>query len=193
MYAYDRTDLKSRVESVDDTSPGWRRERVSFDAAYPNERVIAFVFLPRNAAPPYQTILFFPGGTAQRERTSENLELRRVDFLLRSGHAVVYPVYRGTYERHLDSPPRGPNGARDLRIQKVKDIRRSIDYIQTRSDLDHENLAFYGVSVGAGFGQIALAVESRFKTGILQGGGLHLSESDGTLPGEAQRSTSSRG
>jgi len=53
MYAYDRTELKSRIESVDDTSPWWRRERVSFDAAYPNERVIAFLFLPRNAARPY--------------------------------------------------------------------------------------------------------------------------------------------
>jgi len=57
FYAYDRSDLKSRIESVDDTSPWWRRERVSFNAAYANERVIAFVFLPRNAAQPYQTIL----------------------------------------------------------------------------------------------------------------------------------------
>jgi serine/threonine protein kinase len=186
MYAYDRTDLKSRVESVDDSSPGWRRERVSFDAAYPTERVIAFVFLPRNAAPPYQTILFSPGGTAQRERTSENLELRRVDFLLRSGHAVVYPVCRGMYERHLASAPTGPNETRDLRIQQVKDVGRTIDYIQTRSDLDQGNLAFYGVSVGAGLGLFNVAVDSRFKTGILQGGGLHIEESNGILPGEVQ-------
>src|SRR5439155_25637298 len=121
-----------------------------------------------------QTVLFFPGGTANRERISENLELRGLDFLLRSGHAVVYPVYRGMYERHLASAPTGPNERRDLRIQWVKDVGRSIDYIQTRSDLDHENLAFYGVSVWAGLWQIILAVESRFKTGILQGGGLDL-------------------
>ena len=186
MYAYDRTDLKSRVESVDDTSPWWRRERVSFDAAYPHERVIAFVFLPRSTSPPYQTILFFPGGSGLRERTSENLELRRLDFLLRSGRAVVYPVYRGMYERHLASAPTGPNETRDLRIQWVKDIRRSIDYMRTRSDLDHRNLAFYGASVGAGIGQIVLALDSRFKTGILQGTGIDLSESNRTLPGEAQ-------
>ena len=186
MYAYDRTDLKSRVESVDDTSPGWRRERVSFDAAYPNERVIAFVFLPKNAARPYRTILFSPGGTAQRERTSENLELRRLDFLLRSGHAVVYPVCRGMYERHLASAPTRPNETRDLRIQQVKDVGRTIDYIQTRSDLDRENLAFYGVSVGAGLGLLDLAVDAHFKTGILQGAGLHREESNGILPGEVQ-------
>ena len=49
--------------------------------------------------------------------------------------------------------------------------------------MDRENLAFYGVSVGAGFGPIVLAVDSRFKTGVLQGGGL---ESNRTLPGEVQ-------
>jgi len=186
MYAYDRTGLKSRIESVDDTSPWWRRERVSFDAAYANERVIAFLFLPRNAARPYQTILFIPGGTAMRERTSENLELRRVDFLLRTGHAVVYPICQGTYERNLASAPTGPHETRDLFIQRVKDVSRSVDYIQTRSDLDRESLAYYGISTGAGFGSIVLTVESRFKTAILQGGGLDLSESSRTLPGEVQ-------
>lgn len=182
MYEYDRSDLKSRIESVDDTTPWWRREKVSFDAAYPNERVIAFLFLPRNAAKPYQIILFFPGGTALRERTSENLELRRLDFLLRSGYAVVYPVYRGMYERHLDSAPKGPNEMRDLRIQWVKDARRTIDYLQTRSDLNCQKLAYYGVSTGAVFGPLILAIESRFETGILQSGGL----TNRILPGEVQ-------
>jgi hypothetical protein len=188
MYAYDRTDLKSRVESVDDSSPGWRRERVSFDAAYPTERVIAFVFLPRNAAPPYQTILFSPGGTAQRERTSENLELRRVDFLLRSGHAVVYPVCRGMYERHLASAPTGPNETRDLRIQQVKDVGRTIDYIQTRSDLDQGNLAFYGVSVGAGLGLFPASRRASCR------GAVSISRNrTGFCPARCSQSTSSRG
>jgi hypothetical protein len=186
MYTYDRTDLNSRVESVDDSSPGWQRERVSFAAAYPNERVVAFLFLPRNAARPYQTILFFPGGSGERERTSENLELRRLDFLLRSGFAVVYPVYRGMYERHLASPPTGPIEKRDLRIQWGKDVSRTIDYLLTRSDFDSPNLGFYGVSTGADFGSIMLAVDSRFKTGILQAAGLDFSESYRSLPGEIQ-------
>jgi hypothetical protein len=186
IYSYDRTDLKSRIEAVDDSSPWWRKERVSFDAAYANERVIAFLFLPRNASPPYQTILFMPGGTAQRERTSDNLELRRVDFLLRTGHAVIYPICRGMYERHLASPPTAPRETRDLIIQQVKDIGRSMDYIQTRSDLGHDKLAFYGVSTGVGFGPKVIAVDSRFTTGILQGGGLPDSESERALPGEVR-------
>ncbi|HYK90023.1 MAG TPA: protein kinase [Acidobacteriota bacterium] len=172
IYAYDRTDLESRLESSDNTSTWWRKERVSFNAAYGGERVVAFVFLPRNAVPPYQTIIFFPGGTAERERTSENLELRRLDFLLRSGRAVMYPIYKGTYERNSSAEPTGPNAYRDLKIQWAKDLSRSIDYIETRVDLDRQKLAYYGISGGAGFGPIPAAVEPRLKTSILQGGGI---------------------
>jgi serine/threonine protein kinase/cephalosporin-C deacetylase-like acetyl esterase len=174
IYAYDPRDLKSRVESVDEASPWWRVEKVSFDAAYGNERVIAFVFLPRNAVPPYQTIVYFPGAGATRERTSQNLELRRIDFLLRSGRAVVYPVYKSTYERNVTPVPSGPNSARDLLVQRFKDLGRTVDYIETRTDLDKEKLGYFGVSLGARLGVIFTALESRFKTCVMQSGGFGL-------------------
>ena len=63
FYAYDRTDLKAAVEAVEEAEH-WRHEKVSFDAAYGNERVPAHLFLPRNARPPYQTIVFYPTGEA---------------------------------------------------------------------------------------------------------------------------------
>lgn len=62
-----------------------------------------------------------------------------------------------------------------------------MDYIQTRSDLDRDDLTYFGFSVGAGFGPIVLGVEPRFKTGILQGGGFNLSESETAQPGEVQQ------
>jgi eukaryotic-like serine/threonine-protein kinase len=172
LYAYDRADLQSRLESVDDDAPWWRRERVSFNAAYSEERVVAYVFLPRNTIQPYQTVVFFPGGTAQRERTSENLELRRLDFLLRSGRAVLYPIYKGMYERNSAADLTGPNAYRDLLIQWSKDLSRSIDYLETRPDLDRRKIAYYGISGGAGFGPIPSALEPRLRTAIFQSGGL---------------------
>ena len=42
----------------------WRMETVSFRAAYGNERVTAYLFLPDNAKPPFQTVVYFPGSTA---------------------------------------------------------------------------------------------------------------------------------
>ena len=38
----------------------WREEKVTFDAGYRGERMSAYLFLPKNVRPPYQTVLFFP-------------------------------------------------------------------------------------------------------------------------------------
>ena len=63
LYAYDKGDLDARVEETVTTEDG-TRERVSFNAAYGGERVMAHLFLPKNAVPPYQTVVYFPGAAA---------------------------------------------------------------------------------------------------------------------------------
>ena len=37
----------------------WKQERISYAAAYGNERIVAYLYLPKNAAPPYQTVVYF--------------------------------------------------------------------------------------------------------------------------------------
>lgn len=64
MYDYDRTPLDPRVEARDTTPADRVREVVSFDAAYGRERVRAILFVPRHHAPPYQTVVVFPGSNA---------------------------------------------------------------------------------------------------------------------------------
>ena len=54
----------------------------------------------------------------------------------------------------------------------VKDFRRSIDYLETRDDINTDKIAFYGMSWGAAAGTIISAVEDRIKTNIYVGGGL---------------------
>ena len=71
-----------------------------------------------------------------------------VDFIIPSGRAFLYPVYKGTYERTLPDEM-GPNAERELRIAWSRDLGRAIDYLETRSDIDRTRLAFYGVSAGA--------------------------------------------
>ncbi|MEK6254662.1 MAG: formylglycine-generating enzyme family protein, partial [Gemmatimonadales bacterium] len=64
MYAYDPAPLNSVVE-VRDTSPDdWTRELISFDAAYGEERGLAHLFVPKNARPPFQAVVYFPGSNA---------------------------------------------------------------------------------------------------------------------------------
>src|SRR5262249_48200967 len=60
---------------------------------------------------------------------------------------------------------------RDLHIQRVKDVMRTIDYLATRQDFDADRLAYYGFSWGSMLAPIVLAVEPRFKTGVLNVGG----------------------
>ena len=60
FYSYQRADVDATAEPLDDGAPHWRRERITFNAAYGGERVIAHLFLPRNAEPPFQTIVYFP-------------------------------------------------------------------------------------------------------------------------------------
>lgn len=84
MYAYDRRPLKEAVEAVEDSGQ-WRKETVSFDAGYGNERMRAYLFVPKNASPPFQTVIHFPTGGARLQRSSRQLPLRFLDFIIRSG------------------------------------------------------------------------------------------------------------
>ena len=45
----------------------------------------------------------------------------------------------------------------------AKDVGRSVDYLETRPDIDTGQLAFYGVSLGASVAPLFLAIEHRFK------------------------------
>jgi predicted Ser/Thr protein kinase/dienelactone hydrolase len=169
FFAYDRTDLHATVDSVEETEH-WRRELVSFDAAYGRERVPAHLFLPRNARPPYQTVVFYPTGAAAFHASSDRIQMSHFDYIIRSGRAVLHPVYQGTYERRSGGEAEGPNAYRDLTVQQVKDFERAVDYLETRSDIDHGRLAAFGIS---GFFELyVLALDARIQVGIAHAGGL---------------------
>lgn len=66
LYAYDPTALDARVEGIDQENSYWKREKVSFAAAYGNERVLGYLYIPKHATPPYQTILYADPGMSTR-------------------------------------------------------------------------------------------------------------------------------
>ncbi len=181
LYAYDNRPLEAAVDLVDESSGSYRKQRVTFTAGYGNERMAAYLFLPKDGVPPYQTVVYFPGSDAVDERTDDP-QLWRFRFLVKSGRAVVYPIYKGTYTRgdDLNSAIQSPTSLyRDHVIFWSKDLGRTIDYIKSRSDLDHDNIAYVGFSWGAALGAILPALEPRIKTVILVGGGFNFQK---TLP-----------
>jgi len=180
MYSYDQTNLNARIESVNDKHADYIREKVTFDAAYGDERVIVYLFLPKTGTPPYQTVLHFPGSGAMHLSSSEGMQLRSSAFFVKSGRAFIYPVYKSTYERgdELASDiPDETNFYKEHVIMWVKDLRRVIDYLETRTDIDTERLAYYGSSWGGALGPIMMAVEDRFKAGVLYVAGLSFDRS----------------
>jgi len=182
-YKYDRSELNASRISKDE-SQYWIREKVIFDAAYGGERVPAFLFLPKSGIEPYQVVIFFPGaGPFEMKAKSDNLQPHDLTVpIIRSGRAVLWPIYKGSFERRPPSDRSyGAKGFRDdsiayrdEMIMDAKDLSRSIDYLVTRADLDHEKTAFCGVSYGPQFGPVFLAIEKRIKTGLFLSGGLSI-------------------
>jgi eukaryotic-like serine/threonine-protein kinase len=169
LYDYDRRPLDSKLDETDDTNPHWKLERVSFTAPYGSERVPVMLFLPRDAKPPFQVLVYFPGSDAVRTQNSRAAYLQFLEFLPRSGRAVAYPVYQQTYERRRER--RGQNFLREISVQRGQDLRRTIDYLETRPDIDSTKVGFFGLSLGAQLGPVYLAIEPRLRTGVLLSGG----------------------
>ena len=95
-------------------------------------------------------------------------------FVLNSDRAVVLPVFKSTFERgdQVKVTDQAPTRLyRDHVIEWSKDLGRTIDYIETRKDLDHEKLVYYGLSWGAYLGNILPALERRIKVIVLLSGG----------------------
>jgi len=184
QFSYDKTPLNARVESRKESNEGWTLETITLDAAYNHERFSAFLFLPAHGTPPYQTAIYFPSGDAVVQRNSSDIghyyEVPTwLSFLTKTGRAVLFPVYDGTFERgDLSTAAITFNAASNLKlytesvIHMVKDFKRCVDYLETRSDIDTSKLAYYGMSWGGMFGGIIPAVEPRLKASVLLGAGV---------------------
>jgi dienelactone hydrolase len=150
-------------------------EKVTFNAAYPNERVVAYLFLPKSVPPPYQAVIIAQAGYGFLVNSSEDgrntQDLSYWDYLVKDGRAVVYPIFKGSYERGG-----GSNTVFDpsiaFWIPPAKDISRTIDYLETRTDIRADRIGYFGLSAAGDAGTMICAVEKRFKAAVFLGAGL---------------------
>ncbi|MBA3949935.1 MAG: hypothetical protein H0X44_08335 [Acidobacteria bacterium] len=125
--------------------------------------------------------MLFPNAFARSVDSSAALDLGTFEFIIRSGRALIYPVYQGTFERRGNVPP-GRSGQRDMNLQWAKDVFRAVDYLATRPDVDMQRLAYYSLSMGAYFGPIPVALEPRIKTAVFASGGFWYTAPPETQP-----------
>jgi serine/threonine protein kinase/dienelactone hydrolase len=174
QFHYDRAPLDA-VVVADQPCPIGRWQTVEFAAAYGGERMQAHLFLPARSRPPYQTVLLFPGSLAIHNRSFNLAEIQRVDWIAKSGRALLLPIYKSTYERgdELNSDYPAPTAFyKDHVIMWAKDVGRAIDFVETRDDLDAGRIAYFGTSWGGTMGSILPAVEKRIRANVLYVAGL---------------------
>jgi len=179
LYAYDPRPLDAVLEQAD-TTEDWIRERVSFTAAYGDERIPAYLYVPRNATPPFQTVVFFPGSAAIFQRSFVEASPTAWDYVIKSGRALLVPIYWGTYERDrgiTTDQPDTSTAYRDRVTYWGRDFRRAVDYVVSRSDLDSARVGFLGYSWGGRLGPLLVALEPRLKVAVLYVAGLKLQRS----------------
>lgn len=179
QFKYDKNPLASQVEEILERD-SWKVEKITFDAGYNNERMQIWLYTPKDAKPPYQPVIFFGGsGDIYSKKFDPNRVTGRVEFILKSGRALICPIYKGTHERHDDLNS-------DLQEETVlykdhvvmwgKDMGRTIDYLETRSDLQADKVGYLGWSWGGFMGGIMPAVEKRIKAIVLNVGGMEMNK-----------------
>jgi eukaryotic-like serine/threonine-protein kinase len=173
FYAYERGPLNVREKSVEHTDH-WRRESVSFDAAYGGERVLAHLYIPKGVEPPYQTVIYVPGVNNVAPGSSDTpVDLAMTDFLVRSGRVLVFPIFKHTYERYQPTWPANVfSTRREIVIEWYQDLARTLDYLETRDDIDHESIAVLAFSLGSTMAPNFAALDDRLGPQIWVAGGM---------------------
>ena len=174
-YRYDKTPLDPQIVETKETAE-WRREKITFNGA-DGERAIAYLYLPKNFPRPLQVIHFVPAGDVHNGLRSlpESMEDWLAPFI-KSGRAAFGVVIKGYIERLRPEGYTSPEPAtveyREKIVNWITDVRRGLDYLETRSDIDASRIALFGPSAGARIGLILAAVENRYRSVLLMGGGV---------------------
>lgn len=188
--AYDPAPLRPQVDGTLELPSGVTAELVTFDAATAGDRLPVYLLKPDGVESPYQTVIWMGGLNIIMNRDTEasiGFMGAFVEFLRKSGRLVVMPVYAGTLGRNDGRSLRRFNAGyisrRDMTYDWAKDLSRTIDYLESRGDVDTERIAFVGLSLGAASGQVMARFEERLATLILWSGGFGASSYEESAPG----------
>jgi serine/threonine protein kinase/formylglycine-generating enzyme required for sulfatase activity len=174
-YRYDKTALDPQIVDVKETAE-WRRERITFNGS-DGQRAIAYLYLPKNYPKPLQVIHFVPGGDVANGLRSlpDSMEDRIAPFI-KTGRAAFGVVINGYIERLRPPDYVKPDPStveyRERSLDWITDVRRGLDYLETRNEIDPTRISFFGPSAGARIGLILAAVETRYRAVLLMGAGV---------------------
>lgn len=176
-FEVDSSKPKSKVIYVDDSHPIWIKERISIEVGYNEEMMDMLIFKPKNSFGPSSPVVIHPGSnyySTPPEIDDINPGEFSLDFLIKSGKTLVWPAWKGSLNR-MPATRSGGDRMRDFRnlyIAWVTDTDKTLDYLETRNDIDTDNIFYLGMSYGALFNTHTLLFENRYKGAILYVGGV---------------------
>lgn len=178
-YEYDRSQpLGARVIEIADTAD-WKRETITYQVA--GKTVPAYLYTPKGFRRPLQVIHFAPAGDVVGGwRTLPHSIEISIGPLIRSGRAVFSVELEGFIGRPWPAgfviPPRSDDEYVDYSAARVIEMRRGLDYLASRPDIDSKVIAFLGPSAGGGPGVLVTALESRYGSVMFVGSGINPGE-----------------
>lgn len=175
FYSYDQSLPLSVKQKIKDENVIRSRYAISFDSVH-DQRVYGILSLPKEHKAPYPAIILVHGSGGHKE-TSYIVFI--AEALVKAGFATlsIDTQYHGDRARpgvsgeiHMPDSFR----MRDGWIQSVVDLRRCVDYLHSRPDIQKNKIGYMGFSQGAMLGAVLGGVEARIACFCLAvpGGGL---------------------
>ena len=150
-----------RVDDISFTGPG-------------DTRLNAYVLMPSGSEGRHPAVIYAHGAGGDRQ---ELLDEARQMAEKGAVTLTLDMVYSPSRAKPL---PEGMAGAREnsrLEQEAVKEVRRAVDYLQSRDDVDDEQIGYVGWSQGARMGALISGVEHRIKAyDLIAGGAAPVSE-----------------
>jgi formylglycine-generating enzyme required for sulfatase activity len=178
-YDYAKLPLNAQVTERVETRD-WERQKIAY-AGVAGSTVTAYLYLPRGFRRPLQVVHFAPAGDVEGGlRTLPASIEGNLPPFIRGGRAVFSVVLEGYLGRPLppgfEKPDTRSNEHIDFVVKRVTELRRGLDYLESRQDLDHSRIAFIGPSAGSWAGVILTALEPRYRSVLFIGTGIEPNE-----------------
>ncbi len=177
QFAYEPGPLDASQPVTLQTTADWIKQKVTINTGYNGERMDVMLFVPRNARPPLQPVVFFSGFQmfifpGSVDDIEPGFSAYPLDYIVKSGRVLVQPVFKGSFER-FRAPPNFNDavGTTQKFIEWRWDLGRTLDYLQSRADIDSTRIGYVGTSFGGSFATPLLAVEPRLKAAVFISGG----------------------
>jgi hypothetical protein len=169
LYDYEKKPLNPEI-IFSEENEYWVKEKVAFDSPF-GDRIMGYLFLPKNVVKPYQCILWNPHGGvyelgAPADWAAEILYSENIKY----GRALFVLIPKGSTERKWEYGEDYPDVSsilfRDRVIRWITENRIGMDYLSSRNDIDMNKVAY--ITTANNFeGLIDPGVDHRFKCVIL--------------------------